>query len=99
MKMPAPKTPTFGDKRPAPASMPAPPDREQPRRVLKPGAKPLPEPQTFRQTNGPLWLFRFAYNGIWITGTGASEAGAIDKAQQFYMRETAQGQKDSEEVF
>lgn len=99
MKMPVPKSQTFGDKRPAAVMMPAPPDEPgQPRRVLKPDARPIPEIQAYRQTNGPLYLVRLKYNGVWLTTTGADEPTAINKLRQFYMRETAQGRADSVEV-
>ena len=65
---------TFGDVRepneePTTAT-PVIPRKDQVRRVLVPGAKPIPEIQRYRQTNGSLYLTRFPYNGVWITGVG-----------------------------
>lgn len=91
---------SFGDKRPAPPTMPTPirEETKEIRRALIPGAKPLPEVQTFKQSGGmktPLWLSRFPYNGVWITGVANNEDEALDAAEQWYMRETRQGQDDS----
>ena len=89
---------TFGDKRPAPARMPVGKRKITQRRALKPGAAPMPHIETYRQTNGSLYLTRFAYglSRVWITGIGDSEADALDNAQQFYMNHTTQGRDDSE---
>lgn len=96
--MPKPASPTFGDKRPVSPTLPKPrKNDDKPRRRLKDGCT-FPEVKMFRQTNGTLYLTRFAYNGVFITGLGEDEATALDNAQQFYMRETAQGREDSEEV-
>lgn len=98
IKMPGTQPVTFGDKRPEPPKPPQMPKPEKdapPRRALKPDAKPIPPVETYRQTNGHLYLVRMHYNGVWITGTGDGEAAAVDAMEQFYMRETAQGQKDS----
>ena len=98
--MPAPKAKpvTFGDKRPVKATMPSFIKRDRVERRLKDGAKPLPEIQSYRQTNGSLYLTRFNYNRVWITGTGENEQQALYNARQFYMHETAQGRADSEEI-
>ena len=40
-------------------------------------------------------MARCAYNGVWLTGTGTSEADALESMEQFYMNETAQGKADS----
>lgn len=100
MKMPVPTTPTFGDLRPASVQMPVPKPKktdDKPRRQLKPGCT-FPKIETYRQTNGPLHLSRFKYNGCSIVGIADDEASAIDNAQQFYMRETTKGRKDSEVI-
>ena len=78
---------------PTPRARPAP--KEHVRRHLVPGAKPMPTPQVYEQSNGPLWLYRYPYNGVWISGVADTEAEAVDHAEQFYMRETAQGRQDS----
>lgn len=100
---------TFGDKRPAVPSEPLPdgqvwPGRDWPPlpgnqmlRKLNPGCS-FPEIQTYRQTNGPLYLTRFCYNKLWVTGVGQSEAHAVYLAQQFYMNETQLGRENSVKV-
>ena len=96
--LPPPKTPTFGDLKPAPATMPKPKKADdKPRRQLKPGCT-FPEIKTFKQTGGPLYLTLFKYNGCTIYGIGDDQVSATDEAQQFYMRETAKGRAESEEV-
>ena len=100
VKLPAPKSSlSFGDRRPAPVKLPKPVkiSKDKPKRRLKPGCS-FPDVQTYRQTNGPLYLTRFEYNGVWISGVGDDEGSAIDNAQQFYMRETRQGRDESELV-
>ena len=99
IKLPEPTPLTFGDRRPAPIQLPGLDklSKRKPRRRLKPGCS-FPDVQTYRQTNGPLYLTRFRYNGVWISGIGSNEASAIDNAQQFYMMETRQGRDESELV-
>lgn len=81
-----PEEPKFGDK-----------PKGHTARMLIPGAS-FPEMEVFRQTNGPLFLTRMKYNGCHISGTGPTEVEAVEAARQFYMNETAQGQRDSVEV-
>lgn len=98
MKMPVPLT--FGDNRPTPPKMPTPAvsePQDKPRRRLKSGCD-FPPIETYRQTNGHLYLTRFRYNGVWVSGIGPDEPTAIDQAQQFYMQETAKGRQESEEI-
>ena len=78
---------------PTPRPRPAP--KGQARRHLATDAKPMPTPEIYKQSNGPLWLYRYPYNGVWISGVADTEAKAVDLAEQFYMRETAQGRLDS----
>jgi len=102
MQMPKPTTmpkPTdsmsFGDLRKPPVTMPKSVVRHENERVLKPDAKPIPDIQTYRQTNGTFYLVRWKYGKIWISHVSESETQAIYDAEQFYMSETKQGMLDS----
>lgn len=97
--LPAPAKKTFGDLRPAKPTIPKPKPAgdEKPRRQLKPGCS-FPEIETYRQTNGPLYMSRFKYNGCSIVGIADDEHAATDNAQQFYMRETVKGREDSDAI-
>ena len=76
---------------------PKPKPKVKPRRRLRDGYN-FPHIETYRQTNGKLWLSRFRYGKLWITGVADDEASVIDNAQQFYMTETKQGQDESEVI-
>lgn len=82
-------------KMPAPKPKRRQTSQEAPRRRLKPNCS-FPDIQIYRQANGDLWLSRYFYNGVWITGTADDERSVIDNARQFYMTTTKQGQLDSE---
>lgn len=89
---------SFGDLRPQkPPAMPKVANKSptKPERILKPDAKPMPNIETYRQTNGPMYMSRMKYNGVWLTAVAVDQPQATYNAEQFYMNETAQGQKDS----
>lgn len=60
---------------------------------LRDGAS-FPEITVFKQSGGPLWLARMTYNTFHIYGTGDTEDEARDRCEQFYLTETAAGQRD-----
>jgi hypothetical protein len=65
------------------------------KRKLKEGVT-QPEIKAYKQTQGPYFIATMVYNRARLTTyERQTEAEAVEFSLQFYMNETAQGQKDS----